>query len=375
MGITLPKLYKKNTNGKLQEWQISVAGSTIITVYGQVDGELQTTSDTKKSGTNIGRSNERDKFQQAEFEAKAKWTKQKKSGYVEKKSDAEEGKLDKLIEGGHKLMKGKTWEDFKHKIKYPCAIQPKLDGIRAGLCDGKLWSYTRKPINTAKHIIEELKMYGFVKYPFDGELYNHDLKNDFESIVSTVRNESGDGKVPAHKMQYHVYDLVLPNSTFRQRLELMEDLDGTYDSDVIQFVETHICKNEAEVLEYYEEFLEQGYEGAVVRQLDAKYEGKKGTAFLKMKLFQDAEFKIVGIEEGKGKLQGHAAKFVCEINDKHGKRTFRAKMEGKTSFLKECFENHKLWKNRILTVKFMGYTNKNKLPRHPVAKAFRDDGL
>ena len=42
-----------------------------------------------------------------------------------------------------------------------------------------------------------------------------------------------------------------------------------------------------------------------------------------MKLWQDAEFKIIGINEGKGKLAGHAATFICEIDDKIGKRTFK----------------------------------------------------
>ena len=375
MSFASPTLYKKTSTGKIQQWKIWTKGNVIFSESGQVDGKKIPTSDTIKAGKNVGKKTETTPAEQAALEAEAKYKKQLKKGYVHSIKDAEAGKTDAVIKGGHKLMKGQGWDKHKKKIKFPCAIQPKLDGIRAGNESEQLWSYTREKILTAEHILEEMRECGLIAQPTDGELYNHDLKDDFEVISSAVRNSKDQSQ--ATLMQYHIYDLVMPDKTFKERLEMMDamaEVCDAYDLRHIRFVQTEICNNEEEVVSAYNNFLDQGYEGAIVRQLDAKYEGRKGYSFLKMKLFEDAEFKVVGMEEGRGKLQGHAAKFICEINDEHGKRTFKAKAKEKQKFLEDCFKNPKLWKNRILTVTFMGYTKKNKVPRHGVGKAFRDDG-
>lgn len=375
MGFKSPTLYKKTSTGKIQQWKIWTVGNVIHSESGQVDGKKIASSDTIKAGKNLGKKTETSAEEQAIAEAKAKFKKQLKKGYVHKIEDAQAGKTDGIIKGGHKLMKGQSWEKHKKKIQFPCGVQPKLDGIRAGNESEQLWSYTREKILTADHILEEMRSVGLIVHPTDGELYNHEFKDHFESISSGVRNSKNADAELQLKMQYHIYDLVMPDKTFRERLEIMDAMaDECEGLKHIHFVQTEICNNEEEVIAAYNMFLDQGYEGAIVRQLEAKYEGRKGYSFLKMKLFEDAEFKVVGMEEGRGKLQGHAAKFICEIDDKHGKRTFKAKNKGALSKLKEYFENHKLWKNKILTVTFMGYTNKNKVPRHGVGKAFRDDG-
>ena len=91
-----------------------------------------------------------------------------------------------------------------------------------------------------------------------------------------------------------------------------------------------------------------------------------------MKVFQDAEFRVVGVEEGKGKLAGHVGAFVCEIDDEHGKRTFKAKAKGEQDSLRKYFENPSLWEGKLLTVEFLNYTRKNRVPRHGVGIRFRD---
>ena len=83
----LKKLYKRNANGAIQEWLIGVEGTTIVTAYGQVGGKIQTTSDSVKSGKNLGRKNATDRETQAQMEAQAQWVKKKKAGYVESLKD------------------------------------------------------------------------------------------------------------------------------------------------------------------------------------------------------------------------------------------------------------------------------------------------
>ena len=86
----------------------------------------------------------------------------------------------------------------------PTFIQPKLDGVRCVIqakvkrhlltpdlneIEVKAYSRTGKEWKNIDHILEQLKPF-FAKYPnviLDGELYNHDLKDDFEKIISLVR--------------------------------------------------------------------------------------------------------------------------------------------------------------------------------------------
>src|SRR5690606_16103633 len=90
---------------------------------------------------------------------------------------------------------------------------------------------------------------------------------------------------------------------------------------------------------------------------------------IKVVAYQDDEFTIVGVEEGKGKLKGHVGAFVCETIE--GQR-FKAKLDGDTKLLKKYFENQKSCIGKLLTVKYRGMTTKNNVPRFPVGKAIRD---
>src|SRR5271168_1368993 len=143
-----PILYKKTSTGAIQFWKIQVEGNEITTLYGQVDTDSpQCTVDVIKEGKNAGQSNETSAAQQAEREAKAKWTKQLKKGYVKTQAEAEAGTTDEIIEGGILPMLAHKFKEQCHKIKYPCLGQPKLDGIRCIAIkkddDVTLWSRTR----------------------------------------------------------------------------------------------------------------------------------------------------------------------------------------------------------------------------------------
>ena len=83
--------------------------------------------------------------------------------------------------------------DYSNKV----SIQPKLDGVRCLIqaewpnpmtIEVKAYSRTGKEWKNINHILAELKPF-FEKHPnviLDGELYNHDLKDDFEKIISLV---------------------------------------------------------------------------------------------------------------------------------------------------------------------------------------------
>src|ERR1700677_1554291 len=137
--LLLPPLFKKTSTGAIQKWEIGVDDTTIITWWGQIDGATQETRDLITEGKNAGRSNETTVTQQAVAEAKAKWEKQLKKGYVKTAEDAEAGTVDEIIEGGIVPMLAFPFDKQGHKLKYPLYGNPKLDGTRciAMVKDGK----------------------------------------------------------------------------------------------------------------------------------------------------------------------------------------------------------------------------------------------
>jgi ATP-dependent DNA ligase len=121
--------------------------------------------------------------------------------------------------------------------------------------------------------------------------------------------------------------------------------------------------DEDELMLAFEKFRSQGFEGAMVRNADGAYVGKRSVDLQKVKEFDDAEFKVVGVTEGRGKLAGHAI-FVCRTD--RGTE-FEAKMKGDQSRLKKLWDNPELCVGRRVTVQYQGLTTKNKVPRFPVA--------
>jgi len=197
----------------------------------------------------------------------------------------------------------------------------------------------------------------------DGELYNADYRDKFEELSSFIRQVTP--KAGHEVVQYHVYDLADPELTFERRLTKLEGMIGTSDSPkstIVIPVQTMLVANEEELMVAFEYFLDQGYEGAMVRNAKGLYVFKRSADLQKIKEFDDAEFEIVGIEEGRGKLAGHGI-FNCKTGDG---TVFAAKMKGETEKLKDFYENPQKYIGRMLTVKFQGMTKYGK-PRFPVA--------
>ena len=381
-GMEFPTLYKLTSTGKVQMWHIEanpVFDGSIVTTYGLLDGKKQTAVEEVK-GKNIGKANETTPFEQAISEAKSQWEKKSKKGYVQNIEDAQEKKVDStFIAGGIAPMLAHTFEKQGHKITYPAYVQPKLDGHRciAIYQDGKatLWSRTQKRITGVPHIeraIETLLSVVDFDHPIvlDGELYNHDYKDKFEELTSFIRQVT---PKPGHEVvQYWIYDMVTP-APFSQRLEMLEQLNMLLESgmpyETLTIVPTDTIENEEELTSAHNVFAsEYGFEGAMVRNAMGRYKNGRSYDLQKVKTFEDAEFKVVAIEEGKGKMAGKAM-FVCELENGE---TFRVKMVGALDDLAEYFDNPEPWLGKQLTVKFQGKSAYG-VPRFPVALRFRED--
>lgn len=394
-----PKLYKKTSTGKIQEWNVRVSVDIsnmkimIINNYGQVGGKIQESQEQVLEGKNIGKTNETTIIQQALTQAKGRWEKQLKKGYVENIEDAEAGKTDDIIQGGVFPILAHKFAEQGHKIKYPALAQPKLDGHRCtsqkdidttivnenlnkSVLSISLWSRTRKPITGLPHLnkaIERVSLkIGFDFKRLDGELYHHDYRNNFEDLTSFIRQE--EPKEGHEVVQYHVYDIPDENLTNKERYEILESLRPLFDNTPIKIVETIIVNNEDELYTYLDDCLARGYEGCMVRNMNGMYKFKRSYDLQKLKKFDDDEFRIIDVKVGtKGSMAGKAV-FICEkYRDEQllaiGE-TFDCKLKGDMGKLKEYADNPSLVIGKILTVKFQGYTKYGK-PRFPVGERFR----
>jgi len=200
-------------------------------------------------------------------------------------------------------------------------MQPKLDGVRCVIqydnSEVKAYSRTGKEWKNIDHILFNLTPW-FKLNPniiLDGELYNHDLKNDFEKIISLVRKQKPDDidmLESADMVQFHCYDIIDETMTFAMRNEFIKQVVPR--NHCIKHVETIGVHSEEFAKDVHESCLEEGYEGSILRANDV-YKCGRSWSLRKFKDFSDAEAYIVGYEVGKGKREGTLGKFLMQDED------------------------------------------------------------
>lgn len=359
-----PTIFKLDTKGKTREWRMEVDGDRYRTVAGLQDGK-QVTSEWKVAyAKNTGRSNATTAEEQAIAEVEAQYKKQLDKEY--KRDLADVGK-----NIYYKPMLATEWSKRKAKIVYPVYVQPKLDGIRCVMTKEGAFSRTGKPIVAIPHIIEVMRPY-FELNPsavLDGELYNHDLKDDFNKIVSLVRKtkpEPEDLVESEQKVQYHIYDKPSAEGNFSDRY--VDLMIGLPIDDSIVVVTTNTAQNEAEVDTHYGCYLEQGFEGGIVR-LDTPYEQKRSNGLIKRKDFEDAEFEIIRIEEGQGNWSGYAKRVIFRNNDG---TEVGAGLAGNQAYCKQILADATDYVGKQVTVQFFTRTPDG-IPRFPIAKVLHKE--
>ena len=270
----------------------------------------------------------------------------------------------------------------------PTFIQPKLDGVRCVIqlelvehgsdeyASGfgmavKAYSRTGKEWKNINHILEQLKPF-FKKFPhiiLDGELYNHDLRDNFEKIISLVRKTkpTDEDRLEASKLtQFHCYDIIDEKLPFDQRIEFVNSTLMLL-GDSIHIVDTDWIDSEIEAKVKHQTNLNYGYEGSIVRTNDT-YACKRSHNLRKFKDFHDAEAEIIGWVEGKGKRSGTIGKFIAA--DKDGNR-FGMPVMDKFKYLQDNFEEMQTWKGKIATFTYFERTKANSY-RHPLFKCIRN---
>ena len=206
------------------------------------------------------------------------------------------------------------------KADYPAYIQPKLDGVRCLFTAKGAFSRTGKQFMNVYHIEQQLKPF-FAANPntvLDGELYNHELKDDFEKIISLVRKQFPKywhRKEAAELVQYHIYDVpTMTIAGYSLRLRYLNSLFGKLTWPLMH-VPTKVVLDYDEAVKAHKKNLKLGYEGSIYRSMDGKYKGTRSWDLMKFKDFEDSEATIVGYEIGKGKRTGTLGKFIMQDDE------------------------------------------------------------
>lgn len=361
--MKLSKLYKRAVNGKTLEWEIEVENNCFRTISGYTDGIKTTSEWTCCEVKNAGKKNATTAEQQALAEATAMHRKRIETGSFENINE-----IDTPVY--FKPMLAHDYNDYKDKIKFPIYSQPKLDGVRCIIRADGMWSRNGKPIISAPHIFESLKPL-FENEPdliFDGELYADRSVADFNTIISCVRKTKptqNDLNISAQFIQYHVYDIPSVDEIFTGRWRELDELNLDF-PECVKMVETHVIKSENEISEWYLDYMKQGYEGQILRT-DSHYENKRSKSLLKHKSFVDAEFVILGVEEGKGNHAGKVGRLNFEINGK----PFDAAVNGDWEYIERLWHSRDGLVGKIATVKYFELTEDG-IPRFPKVIAIRD---
>lgn len=363
----LNTLFKRTSTGAVQEWHREIDGDRYRSISGQVGGSLVESGWVTCVGKNLEKSNATTGEEQAALECAAAYTKKlAQGGYHESVSDIDISKF-------FKPMLAKSYEDYP-VTDFACDVfsQPKLDGVRCVVTADGMWTRAGKSIDACPHIFEALKPL-FAEDPdliFDGELYADKLSDDFSQILSLVRKKSPDAERlqrAKDNIEYHVYDLPSFEGSFIDRSAALYELILAEEMEAkgIRYVQTNKMSTPDEMDAYYAHYMEQGYEGQMIRVGTNAYENKRSRQLLKRKEFHDEEFTVVEIGEGNGNRAGMAG-FVTYRN--HDGGTFNSGIKGSHDYCKQLLVDAGRFVGGTGTVQFFG-KSADDVPRFPVTIA------
>lgn len=361
------KLYKKSSTGKIRVWHGWVENNNDGTFTFKVETGFQGGSMNQTAGKEFASGKQgRTAREQAELEMTSKANKKKDEGYFPTVEEAESTRV--VLP-----MLAHPFEKRGHNIEYPAIGQRKFDGVRCMASVNpdnsvNLLSRKGKPFPHLQHLRDQVAALGVPSgMVLDGELYSHDLP--FEEVVGLVRRgtlKTGDEEKQL-KINYRLYDAIpLDNIGFIRRYNRLAALPLN-DAPNIILTENVILNNADEVRIWHDQFVEEGFEGIMIRNRDGEYQLNKRSRHLqKFKRFEDSEFEIVGYEEGSGNDKGTV---IWVLDSPNGQ--FKARPTGSRDQRREWFQNGDSYIGKMLTVRYFELTEAG-VPRFPIGVAIRD---
>ena len=361
-------IFKRGIDGKIRQWNFIVDGDKWAVLSGIMGGDPTQSKWKTAKPKNVGKSNATTGEQQAMLEGNAKREEKLRSEYR-----ANVAEVDNVPKGPMLADTFKGNPDFIQANGGTVWSQPKLDGIRALISPGSAMTRSLQQHTNVAHIMKAMQPV-FDAYPlmtFDGELYNHEHKSNFNKLIRMVRKVDLDDAL-RHEvettLQYHIYDVGMPLFGFGRRATALKAIGDLFfeNHPIIKIVPTEVVTSTEYLDALNASYIEQGYEGQMIR-LDTPYEwDTRSKGLLKRKEFITEEFPLIRIEAGVGNWAGFAKRIVFRLPDG---RECGAGMRGDQEFAAELLQ--RLPVPSQVTIRYFNLTPDG-VPRFPVAVDFHN---
>ena len=217
-------------------------------------------------------------------------------------------------------------------------LEPKLDGVRVllmvipsefSVVTTICFSRNGKQFDNFGHIEEQVRenwikiarghqnalINGFV---LDGEV----IGNTFQELMRQARRKDN---VQADDSVFNIFDII-PLSEFREghwnaqlrkRIDILEHIRHVVDTmpnvellpHIMVDLDTAAGKDQLE--RYAKDNVNAGFEGIMIKELEAPYICKRSTDWMKWKPTLTVDLEVVGVEEGTGRNLGRLGALVC----------------------------------------------------------------
>jgi hypothetical protein len=201
----------------------------------------------------------------------------------------------------HETGRGIIIED---EVCYPVRIEPKLDGLRCVVVkhNSEITMYTRSGsvLETLPNIKKILEQAPWEEFVLDAEVMGADW-NETASVAMSYKRGKDDSNMILHvfdAMQFSDWHSQNSSLMLSERVELVNDLVSKASNSAVVPVPGKTVQNLNELLEFYNDCMEKGYEGIMLKDLNAKYAFKRSDAIKKMKPVATYEGVIVGHYQG-----------------------------------------------------------------------------
>jgi DNA ligase-1 len=204
-------------------------------------------------------------------------------------------------------------------------IEVKLDGVRVLTImktNGEITQHSRNGRELVNFGHTKAELRANVTFDIDMVLDGEIMSSNFQDLMTQVNRQSD---VNAGDAVLNVFDAIpldeflsgKSTMTQQERSAYVTKLDNTYDLETVRFLKSEVVDldTEAGMVRYAEinkKALDGGYEGIMLKDLDALYHCKRSAHWLKLKPVITVDLKITALEEGTGKNVGKLGAFVCE---------------------------------------------------------------
>jgi len=262
--------------------------------------------------------------------------------------DMRAGISDKTI---NKICKGTEYEipvfgcqlatnsENRPEMKGTKRLEPKLDGVRVlmfvipGASENVTticYSRNGKVFDNFTHIEEQVKenftklVRGHMNALIDGFVLDGEvIGNTFQELMRQARRKEN---VQATDSVFNIFDIIplvdfrrgYWNAQLEKRIKILENLRHVIDDMPNVELLPHImvdldtAAGRDQLDRYAKDMVNQGFEGIMVKAVDAPYECARNTHWLKIKPVYDYDLTVIGVEEGTGKNAGRMGALVCE---------------------------------------------------------------